>query len=149
MLTFGVAYAKISPDAAALDRDTLAINGPPYPIRDDEVVFEVSLRGADRALVDRAAGSAIHRPSRRQCAESERSDGDDRQRLHRRHPQHDQILAGASESMPSRTRAEAGEQRIPILLAADADDAQEAAAAETQPLHQRRSARRRAPCPAP
>jgi porin len=42
VLTFGVAYAKISRDAAALDRDTLAINGPPYPIRDQEVVFELS-----------------------------------------------------------------------------------------------------------
>jgi porin len=42
VLTFGVAYAKISRDAAALDRDMLAFNGPPYPIRDEEVVFEVS-----------------------------------------------------------------------------------------------------------
>jgi porin len=41
-LTFGVAYAKISRDAVALDRDTLAINGPPYAIRDEEVVFELS-----------------------------------------------------------------------------------------------------------
>ncbi len=41
-LTFGFAYAKISRDAAALDRDTLAFNGPPYPIRDEEVVFELS-----------------------------------------------------------------------------------------------------------
>ena len=42
VLTFGVAYAKISSDAAALDRDTFAFNGPPYPIRDEEVVFELS-----------------------------------------------------------------------------------------------------------
>ena len=42
VLTFGVAYAKISKDAAALDQDTLALNGPPYPIRDQEVVFELS-----------------------------------------------------------------------------------------------------------
>jgi porin len=42
VLTFGAAYAKISRDAAALDRDTLALNGPPYPIRDEEVVFELS-----------------------------------------------------------------------------------------------------------
>jgi porin len=42
VLTFGVAYAKISRDAAALDQDTLALNGPPYPIRDEEVVFELS-----------------------------------------------------------------------------------------------------------
>ena len=42
MLTFGVAYAKISRDAAALDQDTLAIDGPPYPIRNEEVVFELS-----------------------------------------------------------------------------------------------------------
>ena len=42
VLTFGAAYARISRDAAALDRDTLAINGPPYPIRDYEFLFEVS-----------------------------------------------------------------------------------------------------------
>ncbi|MGH6726455.1 MAG: carbohydrate porin [Pseudolabrys sp.] len=42
VLTFGVAYAKISSDAAALGRDTLAFNGPPYPIRNEEVVFELS-----------------------------------------------------------------------------------------------------------
>jgi len=42
VLTFGVAYARISSDAAALDRDTLAFNGPPYPIRNEEVVFEFS-----------------------------------------------------------------------------------------------------------
>ena len=41
-LTFGVSYAKISRDAAALDQDTLAINGPPYPIRNEEMLFELS-----------------------------------------------------------------------------------------------------------
>jgi porin len=41
-LTMGFAYAKISNDAAALDQDTLVFNGPPYPIRDSEMVFEVS-----------------------------------------------------------------------------------------------------------
>ena len=41
-LTFGVSYAKISRDAAALDQDTLALNGPPYPIRNEEVLFELS-----------------------------------------------------------------------------------------------------------
>ncbi len=42
VLTVGVAYAKISRDAAALDRDTLTRNGPPFPIRNEEVVFELS-----------------------------------------------------------------------------------------------------------
>jgi len=42
VLTFGASYAKISKDAAALDQDTLALNGPPYPIRDEEVVFELT-----------------------------------------------------------------------------------------------------------
>ena len=41
-LTFGVAYAKISHDAVALDRDNLAIAGPPYAVRDAEVVFEAN-----------------------------------------------------------------------------------------------------------
>jgi porin len=41
-LTFGVAHSQISGDAAALDRDTLALNGPPYPIRNGETVFELS-----------------------------------------------------------------------------------------------------------
>jgi len=42
VLTFGVAYARISRDAVALDRDMLAIAGPPYAIRDAEIVFEAS-----------------------------------------------------------------------------------------------------------
>ena len=42
VLTFGVAYAKISPDAVALDQDTLAIGGPPYADRDYELVMEAS-----------------------------------------------------------------------------------------------------------
>jgi porin len=41
-LTFGVAHSHISKNAAALDRDTLALNGPPYPIRSGETVFELS-----------------------------------------------------------------------------------------------------------
>ena len=42
MFTFGIAYARISRDASALDQDTLVRNGPPFPIRDAEVVFELS-----------------------------------------------------------------------------------------------------------
>lgn len=41
-LTFGVSYAKISGDVVGLDRDTLAINGAPYAVRDHEMVFELS-----------------------------------------------------------------------------------------------------------
>ncbi len=41
-LSFGVAHAKISGDAANLDRDTLAASGPPYPIRNHETAFELS-----------------------------------------------------------------------------------------------------------
>jgi len=41
VLTFGVAYAKISSDAAAADQDA-ALFAPPYPVRDHEVVFELS-----------------------------------------------------------------------------------------------------------
>jgi len=41
VLTFGAAYARISRDAAALDRDALAINGPPFPIRNFEALFEL------------------------------------------------------------------------------------------------------------
>jgi porin len=37
-----VAHSKISRNAAALDRDTLALNGPPYPIRNGETVFELN-----------------------------------------------------------------------------------------------------------
>jgi porin len=44
VLTFGFAYAKISPDAAALDRDMLAFAGPPFPIRDYEMVLELSYK---------------------------------------------------------------------------------------------------------
>ncbi len=42
VLTFGVAYAKISSDASSVDRDALAANGPPQPIRNEEFVFELS-----------------------------------------------------------------------------------------------------------
>jgi porin len=41
VLTLGVAYGRISPDAAALDRD-IALAAPPYPIRDYELLFELS-----------------------------------------------------------------------------------------------------------
>jgi porin len=40
VLTFGVAYAKISADAIAADNDALAL-APPYAVRDDEIVFEL------------------------------------------------------------------------------------------------------------
>ncbi len=42
VLTLGVAHSKISKDAAALDQDILALNGPPFPIRNAETVFEAS-----------------------------------------------------------------------------------------------------------
>ncbi|MCC6947355.1 MAG: carbohydrate porin [Bradyrhizobiaceae bacterium] len=41
-LTVGVAYSRISKAAIALDQDTLALSGPPYPIRNAETVFELS-----------------------------------------------------------------------------------------------------------
>ena len=41
-LTFGFAHTRISKDAAALDQDTLVLNGPPYPIRNAETLFELS-----------------------------------------------------------------------------------------------------------
>jgi porin len=41
-LTFGVAHAKISPDAVALDRDNLLLGGAPYAIRDAETLYELS-----------------------------------------------------------------------------------------------------------
>lgn len=42
VLTVGAAYSHISDDAADLDRDTLALDGPPYPIRDAETVYQVN-----------------------------------------------------------------------------------------------------------
>ena len=42
VLTFGVAHSKISGHASALDQDTLFFNGPPFPIRTAETVFELS-----------------------------------------------------------------------------------------------------------
>lgn len=38
----GVAYARVSPQAAASDRDTAAITGAPIPIRDYEAVIELT-----------------------------------------------------------------------------------------------------------
>jgi porin len=42
MLTFGVAYVKISPEVTGVDQDALAFNGPPYAIRRSETVYELS-----------------------------------------------------------------------------------------------------------
>jgi porin len=41
VLTFGVAYQKISTDAAALDLDTQAFTGTFFPVRDKEIVLEL------------------------------------------------------------------------------------------------------------
>jgi porin len=41
LLTFGIAYRRISPSAVALDRDTLATSGAPYPIRNFEMQVEL------------------------------------------------------------------------------------------------------------
>lgn len=41
-LTFGVAHSNMSSAARTLDRDILALNGPPYPARTAETVFELS-----------------------------------------------------------------------------------------------------------
>jgi porin len=41
VLTFGIAYSRISPDAAALDLDTQMFTGAFFPVRDREIVFEL------------------------------------------------------------------------------------------------------------
>ncbi len=41
-MTLGFAHSRLSGRLADLDRDTLALNGPPYPIRSAETVFEAS-----------------------------------------------------------------------------------------------------------
>ena len=41
VLTFGVAYSSISPDAAALDTDTQLFTGGFFPVRDREIVLEL------------------------------------------------------------------------------------------------------------
>ncbi|MGH6939999.1 carbohydrate porin [Hypericibacter sp.] len=41
-LTFGVAYAQISQDAAHLDKDTRRLDDPSFPVRDEEIVLEVN-----------------------------------------------------------------------------------------------------------
>jgi porin len=41
-LTFGVAYAKVSDDAAHLDKDTRRSGDPSFPVRDEEVVLELN-----------------------------------------------------------------------------------------------------------
>jgi porin len=42
VLTLGAAYSKISPNATAADQDYLALNGPPYAVRDYELLFEAT-----------------------------------------------------------------------------------------------------------
>jgi porin len=41
VLTFGIAYSRISQDAAALDRDTQLFTGGFFPVRDREIVLEL------------------------------------------------------------------------------------------------------------
>jgi porin len=41
VLTFGVAYSRISSDASALDRDTQRSTGAFFPVRDKEIVLEL------------------------------------------------------------------------------------------------------------
>lgn len=41
-LTLGVAYAKISRDAVAADREAALLSGTPYAVRSNEVVYELS-----------------------------------------------------------------------------------------------------------
>ena len=73
VLTFGAAYARISRDAVgarprqARDQRS-AISDPRL-----RIFVRGELSGADRAVVDRAAGPAIHRPSRRPRAGPEQS----------------------------------------------------------------------------
>jgi porin len=42
VLTLGASYSNISRSAVGLDYDTLAFSGPPYPIRNHELVLEAS-----------------------------------------------------------------------------------------------------------
>jgi porin len=42
LLTFGIAHGNIGANARGFDRDMLAFNGPPFPIRDHETLFELS-----------------------------------------------------------------------------------------------------------
>ena len=44
ILGLGVAYARVSPQAAASDRDFAAITGTPMPIRDYEAAIELTYR---------------------------------------------------------------------------------------------------------
>jgi porin len=41
LLTFGIAYSKISSDAAALDLETQLSSGGFFPVRDQEIVLEL------------------------------------------------------------------------------------------------------------
>ncbi len=41
-LTFGAAYARISDDAAHLDKDTRRLDDPSFPVRDEEIVLELN-----------------------------------------------------------------------------------------------------------
>ena len=139
VLTFGVSYAKISKDAAALDQDTLALNGPPYPIRDQEVVFELSYQAQiapwwivqpDLQYIVHPGGN-VPDPNNPNVTVGNALVAGVRST--------DQILSLRRLSAirsPSRTARKRVNSASQSCLAADADDAQKAAAAETQPLRQ-------------
>ena len=93
VLTFGVAYAKISSDAAAADQDLLTANGPPQAIRDHEVVFELSYAAqiAPWWIVQPDLQYIIHPGGN--VADPNDAQRHDRQRFRGRRAQHDQVLS--------------------------------------------------------
>jgi porin len=69
ILGFGVAHSKIGKNAAALDRDTLTLNGPPYPVRNGETVLELNYTAQiapwwyvqpDLQYIIRPGGNVLH-----------------------------------------------------------------------------------------
>ncbi len=96
VLTFGVAYAKISADAADADRDLLAANGPPQPIRDHEVVFELSYAAqiAPWWIVQPDLQYIVHPGGN--VADPNNANATVAERVRRRRAQHDQVLSISS-----------------------------------------------------
>jgi porin len=62
LLTLGMAYSKISPDASALDLDTQFFSGGSFPVRDHEIVIELdySLQLAPWWNIQAALQQIIH-----------------------------------------------------------------------------------------
>ena len=95
VLTFGIAYSKISRDAAALDLDTQVFTGSLFPVRDKEIVLELDYLLQLAPWWQIQADLQADHPSGRQRARPAQSGADHPRRIRGRRAHHHQVLTAA------------------------------------------------------